>query len=47
MVENPIISNYVEDVLSKINEEARNQDLKKNKTVALSLNGNYWEGNNN
>jgi len=27
MVENPIISNYVEDVLSKISEEARNQDL--------------------
>lgn len=27
MVENPIIANYVEDVLAKINEEARNQDL--------------------
>jgi len=27
MVENPIIANYVEDVLSKIDEEARNQDL--------------------
>lgn len=27
MVENPIISNYVEDVLAKISEEARNQDL--------------------
>jgi DNA sulfur modification protein DndC len=27
MVENPIISNYVEDVLAKIGEEARNQDL--------------------
>lgn len=27
MVENPIISNYVDDVLSKISEEARNQDL--------------------
>ncbi|MDQ6532106.1 DNA phosphorothioation system sulfurtransferase DndC [Flavobacterium sp. LHD-85] len=27
MVENPIISNYVEDVLSKIDAEARNQDL--------------------
>ena len=27
MVENPIISSYVEDVLSKISEEARNQDL--------------------
>jgi len=27
MVENPIIANYVEDVLAKIGEEARNQDL--------------------
>ena len=27
MVENPIISNYVDDVLSKISDEARNQDL--------------------
>ena len=27
MVENPIISNYVDDVLSKISEVARNQDL--------------------
>ena len=27
MVENPIISNYVEDVLAKINESARDQDL--------------------
>ncbi|RKR05163.1 DNA sulfur modification protein DndC [Flavobacterium sp. 90] len=27
MVENPIISNYVDDVLSKISEEARNQNL--------------------
>lgn len=27
MVENPIIANYVEDVLAKIKEEARNQDL--------------------
>ncbi|WP_202390764.1 DNA phosphorothioation system sulfurtransferase DndC [Flavobacterium sp. Sd200] len=27
MVENPIIANYVEDVLAKITEEARNQDL--------------------
>lgn len=27
MVENPIIANYVEDVLAKINEEARNQDM--------------------
>lgn len=27
MVENPIITNYVEDVLAKISEEARNQDL--------------------
>ncbi len=27
MVENPIIANYVEDVLAKISEEARNQDL--------------------
>ena len=27
MVENPIIANYVEDVLSKITEAARNQDL--------------------
>lgn len=27
MVENPIISNYVEDVLSKISSEAREQDL--------------------
>lgn len=27
MVENPIIANYVEDVLLKINEEAKNQDL--------------------
>ena len=27
MVENPIIANYVEDVLSKITEAARDQDL--------------------
>ncbi|PIX12108.1 MAG: DNA phosphorothioation system sulfurtransferase DndC, partial [Flavobacteriaceae bacterium CG_4_8_14_3_um_filter_31_8] len=27
MVENPIISNYVEDVLNKITEAARDQDL--------------------
>lgn len=27
MVENPIIANYVDDVLSKIEKEARNQDL--------------------
>lgn len=27
MVENPIIANYVDDVLAMINEEARNQDL--------------------
>lgn len=27
MVENPIIANYVDDVLAKISEEARNQDL--------------------